>query len=493
MRLTAVGAGDDEPDRAGGAVVDDIGGEEAATAIVTEGRVPDVEVGGGTDDAGGQITISDGQQTVAVVLGHHQAAVAKAQRVTLEAVVGVRVPDIDRERADGGVRQHRHEAGLGGVDVVSLGREAVETGAREAREARTVDAADAVDRVEAGEDAVDDGPRTEQAVGEGRGGGDLDTGDADVDRAQLVEIIETDDRRGARRTGQRPEREIRGSVGPGAATGVIGENLIETIHQGHGADGLGRRVEGLACEVEGRSLQADGRRVVDAVRQREVVVVDGQLGTVQLDRRSGGDAAGIHDLQRTAADQGRGGVIAEGMEGQAAAPRLDELDVTRDSSRVAVIGIGHQYGLLAVGIRDGTALDDGGAARIVSVEGRDILRTAVQVEHAVTVDLKVIIREQGAGATVSQTERAVVDRGGAGVELESVEMEIAAQVLGEAGAAGDTRGDREGLTVGDMEETFGPERDERNGQRGGRAGTVDEDRAGRERERAGVQTAETAN
>ena len=493
VRLTAVGAGDDEPDRAGGAVVDDVGGKQAAAAIVAEGRMPDVEIGGRADDAGGQVAVADGQQTVAVVLGHHQAAVAKAQRVTLEAVVGVRVPDIDRERADGGVRQHRHEAGLGGVDVVGVGREAVETGAREAREARTVDAADAVDRVEAGEDAVDDGPRTEQAVGEGRGGGDLDAGDADIDRAQLAEIIETDDRRGARRTGQRPEREIRGSVGPGAATGVIGEDLVETIHQGHGADGLGRRVEGLACEVEGRSLQADGRRVVDAVRQREVVVVDGQLGTVQLDRRSGGDAAGIHHLQGAAGDDGRGGVIAEGMQGHAAAARLDDQDIAGDATRVAVVRVRDEHRALAVGIRDGSALDDGGAARIVSVEGRDILRAAVQVEHTVAVDLQVIVREQGAGTTVGQTQRAVIDRGRAAVELESVEGQDAAQVLGEAGGAGDARGDRQGLAVGDMEEAFGAERDERHGQRGGRAGSVDQDRAGGEGERARVQAAETAD
>ena len=181
------------------------------------------------------------------------------------------------------------------------------------------------------------------------------------------------------------------------------------------------------------------------------------------------------------------------MEGQAAAPRLDELDVARDQARVAVVGINDQHGPLTVGIGDGAADRSDAGAGAKGVKRRHELGAAVQVEHAVTVDLKVIIREQGAGATVSQTERAVVDRGGAGVELESVEMEIAAQVLGEAGAAGDTRGDREGLTVGDVEETFGPERDERNGQRGGRAGTVDEDRAGRERERAGVQTAETAN
>ena len=493
VRLAVIGAGDDEPDRTGPGVVDHVSGEEATAAIVAERRVPDVEVGGRADDAGGQVTVADGHEGVAVVLAHHQSAVAKAQRVTLEIVVGVGRANIDGERTDGGVRQHRHEAGLSGVDVVGVGREAVETGASEAREARTVDTADAVDGVEAREDAVDDGPRTEQAVGEGRGGGDLDTGDADVDRAQLAEIIETDDRRGARRTGQRPEGEISGGVRPAAATGVIGEDLIETIHQGHGAEGFGRRVERLAREIEGRPLQGDRRRVVDAIRQREVVIIDGQLGTVQLDRRSGGDAAGIHHLESAAGDDGRGGVIAEGVQGHAAAARLDDQHIAGDATRVAVIGVGDQDGALAVGIRDGTALDDGGAARIVSVEGRDILRTAVQVEHAVTVDLKVIIREQGAGATVSQTERAVVDRGGAGVELEAVEMEIAAQVLGEAGAAGDSRSDGERLAVGDVEETFGRERDERNGQRGGRAGTVDEDRAGRERERAGVQTAETAN
>ena len=181
------------------------------------------------------------------------------------------------------------------------------------------------------------------------------------------------------------------------------------------------------------------------------------------------------------------------MQGHGAGTRLDDQDIPGDATRVAVIGVGDQDGALAIAIRDGTAERKGGGARIVSVEGSDILRAAVQVEHAVTVDLQVIIREQGAGATVSQTERTVVDRGGAGVELEAVEGEGAAQALGEAGGTGDARGDREGLAVGDVEEAFGPERDERHGQRGGRAGAVDQDRAGGERERAGVQPAETAD
>ena len=190
MRLTAIGAGDDEPDGAGGAVVDDMGGKQAAAAIVPVRRVPDVEIGRGADDARGDIAVADGHEGVPVVLGHHQAAVAEAQRIALEVVVGVSRADVDGEGADGGVRQHRHEAGLGGVDVVGVGREAVETGAREAREARTVDAADAVDGVEAGEDAVDDGPRADQPVGEGRGVGDLDAAHAEADLAHLVVVVE---------------------------------------------------------------------------------------------------------------------------------------------------------------------------------------------------------------------------------------------------------------------------------------------------------------
>ena len=190
VRLTAIGAGDDEPDGAGGAVVDDMGGEQAAAAIVPVRRVPDVEIGRGADDARGDIAVADGHEGVPVVMGHHQAAVAEAQGITLKVVVGVSPADVDGEGADGGVRQHRHEAGLGGVDVVGVGREAVETGAGEAWEARTVDAADAVDRVEAGEDAIDDGPRADQPVGEGRGVGDLDAAHAEADLAHLVVVVE---------------------------------------------------------------------------------------------------------------------------------------------------------------------------------------------------------------------------------------------------------------------------------------------------------------
>ena len=83
MRLTTIGAGDDQPDGAGDAVIDDIGGEEAAAAIVFEGRVPDIEIGGGTDDAGGQVTVADGQEAVAVVLRHDEAAIAQTQGVAL--------------------------------------------------------------------------------------------------------------------------------------------------------------------------------------------------------------------------------------------------------------------------------------------------------------------------------------------------------------------------------------------------------------------------
>ena len=83
VRLTAIGAGDDEPDGAGDAVIDDIGGEEAAAAIVFEGRVPDVEIGGRANDAGGQVTVADGQEAVAVVLPHDEAAIAQTEGVAL--------------------------------------------------------------------------------------------------------------------------------------------------------------------------------------------------------------------------------------------------------------------------------------------------------------------------------------------------------------------------------------------------------------------------
>ena len=490
VRLSAVGAGDDQADRTGPGVVDYVSGEEATAAIVTERRVPDVEVGGGADDAGGQITITDGKQTVAVVLRHDEAAVTQTQGVTLEVVISVRVSDVDRERADGRVRQQGHEARLAGEDVVGVSRKAIEARTGVAREAGAVDTADTVDRVIAGEDAIDDGPGAEEAVREGRGRGNLDAADAETDLAKVTEVIETQDRRGARRAGQRREGEVRRSIGPGAAVAVIGEDLVKAIHQSHSTEGLCHGVEGLAGEVQQRALQRDSSQVVDTIAHREVAVIERESTAVHLDRRSAGDTAIVHQLQRTAADQGRGGVIAEGMEGEGAAARLDELDVTRDQPRVTVIGINHQHRLLGVGVDDGATKRRDTTAGAIGVKRPHELGATIEVEHPGTADLEVLVGQERAGRPVLEAQGTVVDRSRTGVELLAVEVHRAREALGEASGTGDARGDREGLARSDVEDTFGPEGDDRHHQGGGRPGTIDEHGACSEGQGARIEAAE---
>ena len=453
----------------------------------------DVEVGGLADDAGGEGAILEDGIGVAVSDTEEEAAALDSQREAAEVeradrrIIAARdIERVDRDVGEQRVGRRRADAEL---DVVRARRAAPQAAAGVAREALVAEAADAEGAVRSPL-AIDDGPRTNDVVRVRQAGRDDEVIAAEL--AEVAEVIETKRGAGADRTREARHREH------GRADVVVRPvrvDRIEARSQGEGAKGLGVINHPARLELDAAAVERDRGGVVDAVGQVGVGPVEEvERALVDCDRRRRREAAGVLKVELGAGDERRAGVVVDALKVPVARAGLVDEDIAGDGAAEARVSGRGEGRLIGRSVDDCAAEEFGLAAAVGAVERGDELGAAVEVERGAGVDREVVAREQRVGGVGHQVDRAAVDHEHPLRELLAIEVQRARQGLVERARAHQAAVDLERLARGDMQVGFGPgEADDRDGKARRRAGAIDEDAAGGDRERGRIEAGEAAD
>ena len=136
--------------------------------------MPDEQVARRILQARGDLAVDQGEGDVVGLLGEQQAASPDRQPATTEIDAAGRVLALEVQRADRGIGVEDERPDRGVPDVVVRAR-AVQRGAGVTKESGGVERTDAQGGVITGELTVDDGPRSDDAIGQRRRRGEEDT------------------------------------------------------------------------------------------------------------------------------------------------------------------------------------------------------------------------------------------------------------------------------------------------------------------------------
>ena len=453
----------------------------------------DVEVSRLADDTSGEGAVLEDRVGVAVTGAEEKATALDPQREATEVeradrrVVAARdIERIDRDVGEQRVGRRRTDAEL---DVVRTRRAAPQAAAGVAREALVAEAADAIGAV-GSPLAIDDGPRTDDVIRVRHAGRDDEVVAAEL--AEVAEVIEAD--RGRRADGSRETRHRE----HGRADVVVRPVRIDGIEarsQGDGPQGLGIINDAAGLELDAAAIERDRGGVVDAVGQVGVgPVKEVERTLVDRDRRGGREAAGVLKVELGTGDERGSGVVVDALEIPVARAGLVDEDIAGDGAAEARVSGRGEGRLIGRSVDDCAAEEFGLAATASTVERRDELGAAVEVERGAGIDREIIAREQSVGPVGHQVDRTAVDHEHPLRELLAIEVQRARQGLVERARAHEPAVDLKRLARGDMQVGFGPgEADDRDGQANSGAGAVDEDAAGGDGERGRVEAGKAAD
>ena len=377
----------------------------------------------------------------------------------------------------------------------------VERGSRVTRESGRVERPDAQGGVITGELAVDDGPGTDDPVGQRRRRSEEDAVVPAVRAAKAAVGVETD-HRGGIRPGEGSDRQLRGvDAGAGSAGAALRrKERVITSRQGHRANGLRGVHLGPSGMEDDTAGQADRNGVAESVRQiLEIGVRQRELAEPHGHGSRIEDRAVVSEGHRSSGDQRASGVSLRIKQVESVGAHLGEVDVGGDDTAEAAVGVGDEGRLGAglIGQRASLLVLTGAGSD--AVEGSDELGASVEVDGAAEVDGEGVVGQQRVHRACLKPQRAAVDERGAADELPSVQVQHAPEALDHAAGAAEAAGDIEGLAGSDMDDAFGraggAESDDRYAERGRRASaaSVHQQGAGRKRERGRGQTRQAAD
>ena len=446
----AVARPGDEADRLGAVVGDD--GVEVSDAV-RPAVIRGMEIQVTAREAAGDRPVADGVGPIVAVDGGHEAAAHEGQRVAAEIEGATVATRIEIERIDRDVLDEAHRGGVADPDVVRRQRAGEQAGAGIAAHSSALEAGDAGHRIVGGEVTVDDGPRADDAVGQGEAAVD---DDADAVRlAEAGEVIEAQHGGRAGGTGQPTEDDAGGVDVPTAAVDI---DLVTTLDERHDAEALGDVSRRTAGEQDLGAAEGDRSRVAETVGDiiERARVVDGEEAAAgDVEGRRAEDAAGVGDAQ-VADDEGRSRVGFGEVDRGGAGADLDDGDVAGDRAVEGRLAVEGQGRLGAGAVDDGAAAGVLLSAEVVRVEVSGVLDAAVEVEGGAVVHAEAADAvPEGVGRAGLEAQRARVDGRVAADELRRFEAQRAREGLRQAVGAGHGRIDREGLAGGHVEEPFG--------------------------------------
>ena len=453
----------------------------------------DVEVSRLADDTSGEGAVLEDRVGVAVVGAEEKATALDPQREATEVeradrrVVAARdIERVDRDVGEQRVGRRRTDAEL---DVVRTCRAAPQAAAGVAREALVAEAADAEGAV-GSPLAVDDRPRADDVVRVRHAGRDDEVIDPEL--TEDAQVLETEGRARADRT-----REARHGEDQRVDVVVtpVGVDGIPARSQGDRTEGLGIINDPARLKLDTAAIERDRSGIVDAVGQVGVgPVKEVERTLVDRDRRGGREAAGVLKVELGTGDERGSGVVVDALEVPVARAGLVDEDIAGDGAAKAGIGSRRDGRLIRRRVANCAAEEFGLAAAAGTVERRDELGAAVEVERGAGVDREVVTRKQRVGGVGHQVDRTAVDHEHPLRELLAIEVQRARQGLVERARAHEPAVDLKRLARGDMQVGFGPgEADDRDGQANSGAGAVDEDAAGGDGERGRVEAGEAAD
>ena len=289
----AVAGADDQADRLGTVISKDrIEISGAIGAAVTQ----DVEIQVAASETAGDRSVLEGIGPVIAFEAGNQAAAREGQLKAAEidgtATTGRKVEGIDRnilEEGDG--------CRVADDDVVRRKRTRQEAFARVAADAADAEASHAGHRVIGRKGTVHHSPRTDDAIGQRRGGVDLD---ADCVRlAEAAEVIEAQGRRRTHWAGQASEQDIRGSHAPAA---VVEIDLVEALDEGHGTEALGDIGRHSTVQEDFGGAEGDRSRIAEAISdviQRAGVINRAEASAGDVEGGRAEDATRVQEVQVT--------------------------------------------------------------------------------------------------------------------------------------------------------------------------------------------------